>query len=183
MATGETVSDEVDRRSFPIVGIGASAGGLHAICELIAEIRPDSGMAFLVVQHLAPDHPSLLPEILARHTSLRVVEAAEGMPVEMGYLYVIPPGTSMSLAERRIRLRPRDKSMGPPMPIDDEGGISFAQDDATAAFSSMPRAAVAQGCVDLVLPPARIGAEIMRIGTHPHLSHFQIEHVGRVDEP
>lgn len=119
MATGETVSDEVDRRSFPIVGIGASAGGLQAICELIAEIRPDSGMAFLVVQHLNPDRPSLLPEILARHTPLRVVEAAEGMPVEMGYLYVIPPGTSMSLAERRIRLRPRDKSMGPPMPIDD----------------------------------------------------------------
>lgn len=217
MATGESGSDEVDRRSFPIIGIGASAGGLQAICELIAEIRPDSGMAFLVVQHLDPDRPSLLPEILARHTPLRVLEATEGVPVEMGHLYVIPPGVSMSLVGRRIRLRPRDKSMGPPMPVDDlldslakdqrsqaigvilsgsgtdgvlglqaihdKGGIAFAQDDATAAFSSMPRAAVAQGCVDLVLPPARIGAEIMRIGTHPHLSHFKIEHVGRVDEP
>lgn len=158
-----------------------------------------------------------IERLLNLHTPLRVLEATEGIPVEMGHLYVIPPGMSMSLVDRRIRLRPRDKSMGPPMPVDDlldslakdqrsqaigvilsgsgtdgvlglqaihdEGGITFAQDDATAAFSSMPRAAVAQGCVDLVLPPARIGAEIMRIGTHPHLSHFKIEHVARVDKP
>jgi two-component system CheB/CheR fusion protein len=207
--TNDDVPLDESRRSFPIVGIGASAGGLQPICELIAELGPNPGIAVLVVQHLDPSKPSLLPEILARFTSLTVVEATDGAAVQVDQLYVIPPGTTMTLAARRIRLRPRHKSMGMPMPVDDlldslakdqksnavgvilsgsgtdgaigmqaiheEGGITFVQDEATAAFGSMPRAAVMLGGVDLVLPPAKIGAEIMRIATHPHSAFFRLE--------
>ena len=168
-----TASNESTSPTFPLVGIGASAGGLEAISELMAEIPAASGMAFLVVQHLDPSRRSILPEILAKRVSMPVVEAVEGMDVEADHLYVIPANTSMSVVERRIRLRPRDEALGPPMPVDDlldslardqgpnaigvvlsgsgsdgalglqaiqrEGGITFAQDEGTAHFNSMPR--------------------------------------------
>lgn len=187
-----------------MVGIGASAGGLEAISALIEEIPVASGMAYLVVQHLAPSRPSLLPEILAKRTAMPVLEAVEDMAVEVDHLYIIPPNASMSIAQGRIRLRPRDDTLGPPMPIDDlldslakdqgvnaigvilsgsgsdgalglqavqhEGGITFAQDDATARFNSMPRAAIGLGCVDFVLSPKDIAQEIMRVGQHLHLA-------------
>lgn len=105
--------------SFTVVGIGASAGGLEAISELLAGIAPASGMAFLVVQHLAPLRPSLLPEILSKQTSMHVIEALDGMAVEIDHVYVIPPNTSMSLVQRHVRLRPRGETLGPPMPVDD----------------------------------------------------------------
>ncbi|MGI4812753.1 MAG: chemotaxis protein CheB [Janthinobacterium lividum] len=105
--------------TFPVVGIGASAGGLEAISELLSGIAPQSGMAFLVVQHLAPLRISLLPEILAKHTSMPVLEAVDGMPLEVDHVYVIPPNTSMSIVQRQVRLQPRGESLGPPMPIDD----------------------------------------------------------------
>jgi two-component system CheB/CheR fusion protein len=117
--TAITVENEESAPSFTVAGIGASAGGLDAISELFAGIPPQSGMAFLVVQHLAPSRPSLLPEILARHTSMRVVEAVDGMAIEIDHVYVIPPNTSMSIERLRIRLRPRSESLGSPMPIDD----------------------------------------------------------------
>ncbi|SAL50291.1 signal transduction histidine kinase with CheB and CheR activity [Caballeronia sordidicola] len=204
-------------RSFPIVGIGASAGGLQAVSELIGEFSAECALACLVVIHLDPEHESSLSEILARHTPLHVVQAADAMAIETGCVYVIPPAVSMSVKNRRIRLRPRDMTMGPPMPIDDlldslakdqgtnaigvilsgsgsdgvlglqsihsEGGITLAQDEATAAFTSMPRLAVAQGCVDLVLPPVRIGQEICRMGMHPHLALFRLEQTPRVANP
>jgi two-component system CheB/CheR fusion protein len=115
----EPAANESSLPSFPMVGIGASAGGLEAISALIEEIPAASGMAFLVVQHLAPSRPSLLPEILAKRTAMPVLEAVEGMAVEVGHLYIIPPNASMSIAQGCIRLRPRDDTLGPPMPIDD----------------------------------------------------------------
>jgi two-component system, chemotaxis family, CheB/CheR fusion protein len=105
--------------SFPVVGIGASAGGLDAISVLLGCISPSGGMAFLIVQHLTPLRPSLLPEILSKHTSMPVVEAVDDMLIEIDHVYVIAPNTSMSLARHRIRLRPRGETLGPPMPIDD----------------------------------------------------------------
>lgn len=112
-------ADEESTPSFTVVGIGASAGGLEAISELLAGIAPSSGMAFLVVQHLAPFRPSLLPAILSKHTSMAVIEAIDGMVIEIDHVYVIPPNTSMSIAQRCIRLQPRGETLGPPMPIDD----------------------------------------------------------------
>jgi len=204
-------------RSFPIVGIGASAAGLQAVSELLGELSPDCTLACLVVIHLDPDHASSLPEILARRTSPQVVQAVDAMSIEMGHVYVIPPAVSMTVRDRRIRLRPRETTMGPPIPVDDlldslakdqgtnaigvilsgtgsdgvlglqsvhnEGGITLAQDEDTAAFASMPRLAVAQGCVDLVLPPLRIGQEVCRMGMHPHLALFRLEQSTRMADP
>jgi chemotaxis response regulator CheB len=75
VAHSATAANESTSSSFPLVGIGASAGGLEAITELMAEIPAVSGMAFLVVQHLDPSRHSLLPEILAKRASMQVVEA------------------------------------------------------------------------------------------------------------
>jgi two-component system CheB/CheR fusion protein len=76
-------------------------------------------MAFLVVQHLAPLRPSLLSELLSKHTTMPVIEAVDGMDIEMDHVYVIAFNTSMSIERRQIRLRPRGETLGPPMPIDD----------------------------------------------------------------
>jgi two-component system CheB/CheR fusion protein len=91
-----------------IVGVGASAGGLEAISELLAAIPRDSGIAFLIVQHLAPKRPSLLSTLLASRCLIRVVEGAENMVIEAGHVYVIPPNTSMSVAAGRIVLSRRE---------------------------------------------------------------------------
>src|SRR6185437_11618995 len=74
-----------------IVGIGASAGGLEAITALLRALPADTGMGFILVQHLDPTHPSALVEILAKTTSMKVSEAKEGAPVLPNHLYVIPP--------------------------------------------------------------------------------------------
>ncbi|UEP33003.1 CheR family methyltransferase [Burkholderia sp. B21-007] len=114
-----TTAPESLSPAFPLVGIGASAGGLEAISELMADIPAVSGMAFLVVLHLDPSRHSIVPEILAKRLSMPVQEAVDGMAVEADHLYVIPANTSMLVVERRIRLRPRDGRPGPPMPVDD----------------------------------------------------------------
>jgi two-component system CheB/CheR fusion protein len=105
--------------AFPVVGIGASAGGLEAISELMCEVPAVSGMAFLVVQHLDPSRHSLLPEILAKRVAMPVQEAAEGMAIQVDHLYTIPANKRMFVVDRQIRLQPRDETLGPPMPIDD----------------------------------------------------------------
>ncbi|MCC8397687.1 hypothetical protein LJ656_34700 [Paraburkholderia sp. MMS20-SJTR3] len=217
MTESATASSVPTSSTFPLVGIGASAGGLEAISELMADIPAASGMAFLVVQHLDPSRPSILSEILAKRVAMPVVEAAEGMDIEVDHLYVIPANTSMSVAERRIRLRPRNELLGPPMPVDDllasfgadqgsnaigivlsgggsdgalglqaiqrEGGITFAQDESTAHFNSMPHAAISLGCVDRVLAPHEIAKEIIAIGRHPYLRSVPDAATGAPPEP
>ncbi|MFN8705470.1 MAG: chemotaxis protein CheB, partial [Planctomyces sp.] len=85
--------------SFPIVGIGASAGGLKAFEGFLSGIPMgfEPGMAFVLVQHLAPDHISILAEILGRITHLPVVEVEDGIVVQQNCVYVIPPGQDMAL--------------------------------------------------------------------------------------
>jgi two-component system, chemotaxis family, CheB/CheR fusion protein len=104
--------------SFPIVGIGASAGGLEALTQLFSKIPKDTGMAFLVVQHLDPHHESRLPELLSRLTSVRVTEAAHGERVEPNHLYVIPPNRKMALAKGVLHLSPRGEERAPHLAID-----------------------------------------------------------------
>lgn len=96
--------------SFPIVGIGASAGGLEAFERLLRHLPPDTGMAFLLVQHLDPTHESRLREILARDTSMPITEVKDGMRVAPNCVYVIPPNTNMSLRDRALHLDPRNDS-------------------------------------------------------------------------
>ena len=103
---------------FPILGIGCSAGGLQALERFFSQVPLDSGMAYVVVQHLSPDHGSALPELLRRFTPLPVVEAGEGMPVEPDHVYVIPPAHDLSLRGGHLRLLEPTAPRGLRLPID-----------------------------------------------------------------
>ncbi len=82
---------------FPIVGVGASAGGLEALTQLLAELPPDTGMAFVLIQHLAPTHPSFLADALARATKMVVGQAKDGERVVPDHVYVIPPDADVAI--------------------------------------------------------------------------------------
>jgi len=97
-------NDEKPRALNLIVGIGASAGGLQAFLAFLAHLPHDSGLAFVLVQHLSPDHESMLTEILARATPLPVVEAQHGMRVEPNRVYVIPPDATLTIEDGRLLL-------------------------------------------------------------------------------
>ncbi|HYI40348.1 MAG TPA: chemotaxis protein CheB [Allosphingosinicella sp.] len=87
-----------------IVGIGASAGGLEAYRSFFAHMRADSGMAFVLVQHLSPDHESLLAELLGKATGMTVIQAADGMTVGPDCVYVIPPDATMTIDGGRLKI-------------------------------------------------------------------------------
>jgi two-component system CheB/CheR fusion protein len=103
---------------FPVVGVGASAGGLEAFSSLLQSLPSDPGMAFLFVLHLEPHHKSHLPEILAKVTPLPVLQVEQGMAVEVNHVYCIPPNTEMALTDGRLTLSPRSPRPGHHMPID-----------------------------------------------------------------
>ena len=104
--------------SFPIVGIGASAGGLEAFRDLLRFLPDDAGMAYVLVQHLDPKHESLLPELLARATRMPVHEAREGMEVCANHVYVMAPNTDMTLSQDTLTLLPRTEARGQHLSID-----------------------------------------------------------------
>ncbi len=104
--------------SFPIVGIGASAGGLEAFRELLRFLPDDAGMAYVLVQHLDPRHASLLPDLLARATRMQVHEAREGMEVCADHVYVMAPNTDMTLSQGALTLLPRTEARGQHLSID-----------------------------------------------------------------
>ena len=106
-----------DDTSFPIVGIGASAGGLEAFTQLLKALPCDTGMAFVLVQHLAPTHASALAEILSRATKMPVTEVKDEPTVEPNHVYVIPPARSMIIAGDTLQLLPREDT-GIHRPID-----------------------------------------------------------------
>ena len=189
---------------FAVVGVGASAGGLEALSELLTALPEKTGMAVVVVQHLDPQHETLLSTLLSRVTRLPVVEVTDGLAVEPDHVYVIPRNTSMTIAGGLLKLTPRGESRGPHLPIDlflkslaedrqsaavgvilsgtgtdgtlgmeevkAAGGITIAQDEASAKYPGMPRSASGSGCVDLVLPPAQIALELARISRHPYVA-------------
>ncbi|HEV2425482.1 MAG TPA: chemotaxis protein CheB [Terriglobia bacterium] len=92
---------------FPIVGIGASAGGLEAFTQLISHMPDHPGMALVLIQHLAPQHESALTGLLARTTRIPVSQVKDAMPVERDRIYVIPPNTNMAIQSGRLYLVPR----------------------------------------------------------------------------
>lgn len=103
---------------FPIVGIGASAGGLEAFEAFFHHMQPDSGLAFVLVPHLDPEHASLLTEILQRATTMAVIEAADQMTVEPNHVYVIPPNRDMAIFHGALQLSVPEQPRGQRMPID-----------------------------------------------------------------
>jgi two-component system CheB/CheR fusion protein len=102
---------------FPIVGVGASAGGLEAFSELLQNLPEETGMAFVLVQHLDPNHQSVLPEILSRFTRIPVTEVTNDCLVQPDHVYVIPPNTNMLVNAGVLQLGPRALH-GQHMPID-----------------------------------------------------------------
>src|SRR5271170_1267872 len=90
------------RAKFPIVAIGASAGGLEACKKLLDALPERNGMAFVIVQHLDPSHDSLLVDLLAARTSMKVVQATDGMEIERERVCVIPPGVYLAVDEKGI---------------------------------------------------------------------------------
>jgi len=103
---------------FPIVGLGASAGGLEAFEQFFRHIPPDSGMAFVLVSHLDPSHASILTEILQRTTSMPVAEAQDQMHVMPNRVYVIPPNRDMTIFHGALQLSIPAVPHGQRMPID-----------------------------------------------------------------
>lgn len=103
--------------AFPIVAIGASAGGLEAVSELLAALPPKTDMAYVVIQHLAAGHESLMAELLAKKTPMPVDQVSEGMDLKVNQVYVIPPNTALTVEGTRLHLSPR-QSEGPHHPVD-----------------------------------------------------------------
>jgi two-component system CheB/CheR fusion protein len=106
------------RTGFPVVGIGASAGGLEAFQKFFSALPDDPGMAFVLIQHLDPNHDSMMPDLLSRHTGLDVVQVKERMPVEENTVYIIPPGKYLGLEADHLVLSEPPKSRGQRMAID-----------------------------------------------------------------
>src|ERR1700678_108260 len=95
---------------FPIVGIGASAGGFESISALLRSLPPDTGMSFVVLLHLGSRMPSALAQLLVKTTSMPVAEIIDGTPVAPNRVYVLPPGYDVILSNRMLRLRRRPVS-------------------------------------------------------------------------
>jgi two-component system CheB/CheR fusion protein len=181
---------------FPVVGIGASAGGLDAFKRFFKALPRRSGMAFVVVQHLHPSHQSFLPEILSQATGIPVVEITDDIVLKPDHIYVIPSNKTLTTYDGVLKLKPRTKS-NPGYLIDlffeslaevhqsyavgiilsgagsdgtlglkaikAAGGITFAQDDQSSQYKSMPSSAVLADVVDFVLPPEKIALRLLQI--------------------
>ncbi len=198
------------------MGVGASAGGLEAFSQLLAALPEDTGMSYVLVQHLDPHHETRLSNLLSKISRLPIQEATQDVAVKPNHVYIIPPNTSMTIAQGILKLTPRQDAVSPFLPIDHffrslaedqldraiavvlsgtgtdgtqgleeiktAGGITFAQDQATAKFPGMPQSAIQSGCVDSVLSPGDIGQELTRIGRHPYLVPAQADDGQATDE-
>jgi len=209
VAKTQAQASSTPNHEFLIAAIGASAGGIEAFNELVKNLPADTGMAFVLIQHLDPKHHSILTDLVSKETVMPVKEVTDGMRVEPNRVFVIPPNASMTISDHTLKIGPREESRGMHMPIDHfmrslaeaqgncavgvilsgsgtdgtlgmaeiqaQGGVTFAQDETSAKYESMPRSAVAAGCVDYVLPPKGIARELARISRHPYVSRPSAE--------
>ena len=117
-----TPPEEVGQRSlqaaFPIVGIGASAGGLEALELFLGNVPEGSGMAFVIVQHLDPTHKGMLAELLQRATAMQVIQVKDRTRVQPDCVYVIPPNKDMSILHGVLHLLDPVAPRGLRLPID-----------------------------------------------------------------
>lgn len=173
-----------------MVGLGGSAGSIGALQTFFAAMPSNSGMAFVVVLHLAPEYESSLPQLLGRVTSMSVKAARDGDKVEANCVYVIPPAKHLTSVDGHLRLTPLEPERGKRIAVDlffrsladthgphaaaivlsgadgdgaigikrikERGGLTIAQDPEEAEQQGMPRAAIATGMVDWVLPVAEM---------------------------
>lgn len=193
---------ETPTAQFPIVAIGASAGGLEAFEQFFRHIPANTGMAFVLVSHLDPDHASMLTEILQRTTSMPVAEALDQVQVIPNSVYAIPPNRDLSIFHGKLQLSAPDMPRGQRMVIDvflrslaedqgenaigiilsgtgtdgtlglraiqGAGGITIAQEPATAKYDGMPCSAIQAGYATYVLPvekmPERLLSNTLNLG-------------------
>jgi len=130
------------------VAIGASAGGLEAIEQFLRHTPDDMGMAFVIIQHFAPDRKSIMQEILSRFTAMEVHEVKDRMKVERNRVYVIPPGSDMTIEKGVLRIEAQKKGAGPHMPID-RFFTSLAQDQKHNAVCILMSGAGTDGTLGL----------------------------------
>src|SRR5665213_2710755 len=124
-ASDEAVRPRPGRRSslpsgaldLLVVGIGASAGGLDACRKLVGALPAGNGMAFILVQHLDPTHESMMVDLLADHTWMTVRQAIDGVAIERDHLYVIPPGTYLSISNGALHLSQPQARHGARLPF------------------------------------------------------------------
>jgi two-component system CheB/CheR fusion protein len=107
-----------DAGPFPVVGIGASAGGLEALEQFLSHVPDGSGLAFVIVQHLDPTHKGVMPELLQRSTPMKVSQVRDRMKVRPGAVYVIPPNKDMTIVHGTLRLAEPREARGLRLPID-----------------------------------------------------------------
>jgi two-component system CheB/CheR fusion protein len=197
---GSQNKDKIKVRSenlFPVVGVGASAGGLEAFKRLIRGIPEKSGVAYILVQHLEPTHESMLVDILQKVTHVPVQEITNNVRVEPDHIYVIPSNKLLTANDGRLELSPRGPKAEKNMPIDvfftslsevhqshaigvvlsgtatdgtlglkaikDHGGFTFAQEQQSAAFDSMPQSAIDADVVDFILAPEAIPLQVAKL--------------------
>jgi two-component system CheB/CheR fusion protein len=187
-----------------IVGIGASAGGLEAIQDFFKNMPVDTGLSFIVIQHLSPDYKSLMVELLSKKTNIPVKQADDGMTVERDTIYLIPPKKSLTLSQGKILLKKLEPTGGINLPIDEffrslaqeageqaiavvlsgtgsdgtrgvravkeYNGMVMVQDEESAQFDGMPKAAVSTGLADFVLPPHEMVDQLLAFVKHPFAS-------------
>ncbi|WP_397532945.1 chemotaxis protein CheB [Roseateles sp.] len=185
----------------PIVGLGASAGGLAALEQFLAQVPAASGLAYVVVQHLDPTHKAMLAELLQRCTAMPVLEVLSSQPIEADVVYVIPPNAELTVLGNRLHLAAPSQPRGQRLPVDllfsslarelgvravgvvlsgmgadgtqglqtikAQGGMTLAQQPESAQFDSMPRSAIASGCVDIIAEPADMPARILAMTRQP----------------
>ncbi|MGF7081034.1 CheR family methyltransferase [Mucilaginibacter sp. UYCu711] len=182
---------------FPVVGIGASAGGLEAMKQFLQALPAKTGMAFVFIQHLSPNHVSILPEILERVSPIPVQQVTDLVKIEPDRLYIVPENKVVTTTDGVLHLEPRinnhkkndiidqffsslglvhqsyavgivlsgalsDGTVGLQV-IKSYGGLTFAQDNRSANFDSMPSSAVKAGVIDFVLPPAKIAERLIEV--------------------
>jgi two-component system CheB/CheR fusion protein len=186
------------------VGIGASAGGLEAIEAFFKHMPVESGMAFVVIQHLSPDYKSLMVELLSKRTPIMVQRAENGMQVQANHIYLIPPKKNLTIFHGRLLLNDQDYGHGINLPIDiflrslaedlgkksiavilsgtgsdgmrglqaikEAGGLAMVQDEDSAKFDGMPRAAASTGLADFILPPSKMPKRLIAYAKHPYVS-------------
>jgi two-component system, chemotaxis family, CheB/CheR fusion protein len=180
-----------------VVGLGASAGGLAALQQFLANVPLASGLAYVVVQHLDPTHKAMLTELLQRATAIPVREVTASMRVEPDVVYVIPPNTELTVVGGRLHLAEPAQPRGLRLPIDvlfcslardqgeraigvvlsgmgadgtlglqaikGQGGLTLAQEPASAQFDSMPKSAIAAGACDIIASAAELPQRILLI--------------------
>ena len=132
----------------PIVGIGASAGGLEAFNELLRALPPDTGMAFVLVQHLEARHESMLAKLLAGVTRMVVAEVKQGKRAQPDHVYVIPPNADIAIRNGVLQLMRREAPAGRHMPID-HFFQSLAKDQGARAIGVVLSGTAADGTLGL----------------------------------